>query len=483
MADTNELLPEEVDEQHQRLIRDLRLMYRADGQKVQHIARVQQRLLNNEGSLHPLPGNEARDIQQRATRATQASPPPILTTPAPTGDVKPTRSPSIERKPWQRRMSMIAAVLVAALVVSSLLFVLNLSHRSSPGSSAKPTGGLNTLPTLLSLHMIDASTGWALTGQTVLRTTDGGVHWKNVTPAGATLTQDSIADFPSASIASIGTPRPDGASTQVLPTADGGQNWQQSTIQMPLPRQISFIDAQRGWVLAAVRPLGGPAEPVSVFRTTDGGKTWVNVATALFSDATPPGKLPYGGQKSGMHFLDASTGWVTGTVFITDLAWLYVTHDGGSTWQPQSLLMPPGVPSARLSLLSPTFFSTADGILPVIFSNITTDSAIATAIYTTHDGGRTWQSTAPIAAALPLLSFADLQHGWATYRTMLYRTIHGVHHWINLSPSSNFKNITQIDFVSTTVGWAITSATANSSSLLKTVDGGLTWTSISATSA
>ena len=145
--------------------------------------------------------------------------------------------------------------------------------------------------------------------------------------------------------------------------------------------------------------------------------------------------------------------------------------------------MPPGVPSARLSLLSPTFFSTADGILPVIFSNITTDSAIATAIYTTHDGGRTWQSTAPIAAALPLLSFADMQHGWATDGTMLYRTTDGGQHWIKLSPSANFKNITQIDFVSTTVGWAITSATANSSSLLKTVDGGLTWTSISATSA
>jgi len=49
MADTNELLPEEVDEQHQRLIRDLRLMHRADAQKAQHLARVQQPLLNNEG--------------------------------------------------------------------------------------------------------------------------------------------------------------------------------------------------------------------------------------------------------------------------------------------------------------------------------------------------------------------------------------------------------------------------------------------------
>src|ERR1700730_1734234 len=101
MADTNELLPEEVDEQHQRLVRDLRLMYRADGQKAQHLARIHQRL-NNEVSLHPLhplPGHEAPDIQQRATRATQASPPHIRTTPAPTGDVKATRSPIIERRP------------------------------------------------------------------------------------------------------------------------------------------------------------------------------------------------------------------------------------------------------------------------------------------------------------------------------------------------------------------------------------------------
>ena len=38
MADSNELLSEEGDEQHQQLIGDLRLMYNADGQKAQHLA-------------------------------------------------------------------------------------------------------------------------------------------------------------------------------------------------------------------------------------------------------------------------------------------------------------------------------------------------------------------------------------------------------------------------------------------------------------
>ena len=33
-----------------------------------------------------------------------------------------------------------------------------------------------------SLRMIDAAIGWALTETSVLLNTDGGVHWKNVTP-------------------------------------------------------------------------------------------------------------------------------------------------------------------------------------------------------------------------------------------------------------------------------------------------------------
>ncbi|GAC1346419.1 MAG: hypothetical protein NVSMB27_09990 [Ktedonobacteraceae bacterium] len=334
---------------------------------------------------------------------------------------------------------------------------------------------------MLSIHMFDASTGWALSGQTVLRTTDGGVHWKDVTSPGTTLTQSSITDFVTASMASIATPQPDGASTQILHTTDGGQTWQQATIQMPFPRQISFIDPQHGWVLAAVRPRGGAAEPVGVFRTTDGGKTWANVATALFADATPPGRLPYGGQKTGMRFLNASTGWVTGNVSLSTLAWLYVTHDGGSTWRQQSLLVPPGVPSSLLLVRAPTFFSAIDGILPVIFSNITTDSDIATAIYTTHDSGKTWQSTTPLPAALRILSFADIQHWWATDGTVLYSTANGGNHWQKLSPAASFKNIVQLDFVSDKIGWAISLTTSHASSLLKTVDGGRTWTPIAST--
>lgn len=461
MPDDTELLPEEREEQHQRLIGDLRRMYRVGSQKTQQLARLQQRLFTGAiSSPGPPPRYGMLQPQQGP------------------GDVRPSRAAMRAGRSWQRRLSMLAAALVAALLVSSLLLILNRTHSSSVGTSTKPGGGPTTLR---SLHMIDASTGWALSTQSILRTTDGGVHWKDVTASGAALTRSTIADFLNAGVASVATPGPNATSIQVLHTSDGGQTWQHATIPMPFPRSISFIDAQHGWLLAAVRLPQGAAEPVSVFRTTDGGQTWVRVASALFSDATPPGRLPYGGQKLGIGFLNALTGWVTGTVSLSNLAWLYVTHDGGLTWSQQALPMSPGAPSALLSVLPPTFFSATDGILPVNFADPTTERALATALYVTHDGGQTWQNTVPPPTPLPILSIADMQHWWGTDGTVLYLTDDGGSHWTRLSPGAPFEHIAYLDFVSDTIGWALSSTASASSLLLKTVDGGRTWTPLSTT--
>jgi photosystem II stability/assembly factor-like uncharacterized protein len=333
---------------------------------------------------------------------------------------------------------------------------------------------------LLSLHMIDLTTGWALSQHAVLRTTDGGLQWKNVTPPHTVLTQESIATFLTVSLTWVATPQTNGTTAQILRTSDGGQTWQQSTVQATFLRQITFIDYQHGWILSGWGATGGPAEAVSVFRTGDGGKTWRNVASALpaSTDTPPPGHLPFGGQKSGIHFLNVSTGWITGTVVVSDLAWLYVSHDGGSTWYQQSLSLPTGVPSAQLSLISPTFFSASDGILPVIFSDGVTGRGFATDVYVTYDEGTTWKGTTPISLAAVAIDFVDRQHGWATDGTILYRTSDGGQQWAKLSPGANFKQIICLSFASSTTGWAIGRQSNTSAFLLKTTDGGKTWTPI-----
>jgi len=325
--------------------------------------------------------------------------------------------------------------------------------------------------------MIDATTGWAIAGKAMLRTADGGNHWRDVTPPGHALVSGSVAEFLTASLAWIAIPQA-GATTQLFHTSDGGQSWQQSTVQAGFVRQMTFIDAQHGWMLVGKANAEGPAEIVSVLRTTDGGKTWLNLATALPADATPPGHLPYGGQKTGMRFVNASTGWVTGTVFANGLAWLYVTHDGGSTWNQQTLPFPPNVPPSQLWIGPPTFFSATDGFLPVRFADSLTNRDIAAAIYVTHDGGTTWRSTTPVSAALSSSDFLDMQQGWLTDGTHLFVTSNGGQHWAKLTPGVNFTRITLLDFVSESTGWAISHQGAGASFLLKTTDGGQTWTQI-----
>jgi photosystem II stability/assembly factor-like uncharacterized protein len=241
---------------------------------------------------------------------------------------------------------------------------------------------------------------------------------------------------------------------------------------------MTFIDAQHGWMLVGKANAEGPAEIVSVLRTTDGGKTWLNLATALPGDTTPPGHLPYGGQKTGIRFVNASNGWVTGTVFANGLAWLYVTHDGGSTWNQQTLPLPPNVSPSQLWIQPPTFFSATDGLLPIRFSDSLTNRDMAAVFYVTHDGGTTWRSTTPVSAALSSSDFLDMQQGWLTDGTSLFVTGNGGQHWAKLTPSANFTRITLLDFVSQTTGWAISHPGAGSSFLLKTTDGGQTWTQI-----
>lgn len=457
MADTHELNPEEVDEQNQRLIQDLHRMYPTSAHVAQSLAQVEQRLFHSGDGMQQ--GEVSTPPPQMLQRTQQARANTVI----PKG------------KAWQRRLGTLAAAVFAALLVGTLILVLHLAQQSRTGGAGTP---LNQALAITSLHMIDATTGWALAGKLVLRTTDGGNHWRDITPSRHSIAPASDADFSTAFMAWIAIPQVDKTTTQLFYTSDGGRSWQQSTVQARFVRQMTFIDDQHGWILAGNAHAGGAAEIVSVLRTTDSGKTWQSVSGALPSDVTPPDHLPYGGQKSGIRFVNASTGWVTGTVTLNNLAWLYVTHDGGLTWHQQTLPMPPGVPLAQLSIMPPTFYSATDGLLPVKFSDLTTGRGIATVIYVTHNGGTTWRSTMPIFTTLNASYFIDMQHGWLTDGTNLFVTGDGGQHWAKLTPSANFKHITQIDFVSETTGWALGNQGNGSLTLLKTTDGGQTWTQI-----
>ena len=85
-----------------------------------------------------------------------------------------------------------------------------------------------------------------------------------------------------------------------------------------------------------------------------------------------------------------------------------------------------------------------------------------------------YQQGALLAANASTVDFLDLNHGWVAdgTGTILYMTSDGGQSWTKITPGGNFKSITQLDFVSTKVGFAIGYTDSGSPFLLKTTDGG-----------
>ncbi len=469
MVDSDKFTPGDEDERDRRLIQDLHRMYHAKVEDASPLARIRKRLAESSaGILY----NSPKAPQQHDVLGMHWERP---------GNVNSTRSSFAEGKTWQQRTGAIAAVVFVTLLVGSLVVVLTRAHQSSTGG---PENTLQVFGALSSIHMVDTQTGWAVTGKgRIVRTTDGGVHWKDVTPKYPSSLpladqQSVVADFLTSSMSWIAVSNADAAATLLFRTSDGGQTWQKTTIPTAIVTQITFIDSQHGWVLSK-NPVSASAETVEVYSSTDGGGNWamVSAAYAASTDTPPPGQLPFGGTKTGLGFLNATTGWATGS-FLTVKGYilLYATHDGGSKWYPQTLPLSSEEASSHLSISPPLFFTATDGLLPV---SSDTENGSSIDFYVTQDGGASWKGTSPVVALASDSDFIDVNHGWASDGTHLYMTSDGGQTWTKLSPGANFKNVSRLNFVSSDTGWAIGSTADNLPSLLTTVDGGHTWTVIS----
>jgi photosystem II stability/assembly factor-like uncharacterized protein len=331
-----------------------------------------------------------------------------------------------------------------------------------------------------SLHMIDARTGWAeeveggvgagLSVSSVVRTTDGGIHWRDATPRPSSPHQIYRGTFSvgwlSALNAWISTymlpQNPDGSRSPVLfTTSNGGETWK--TNALPHGGYVDFINARDGWLVSGN----------GVYRSTDGGETWGKIGSAEF-----PGRF----DPAGMTFLSATTGWITGSGDARDGIYLLVTRDGGHTWQRQKLSLPPQVtPPFAYYTVPPKFFTPRDGVL-------SQPHVSYVVLYVTHDGGTTWMPTTPLTFPQGYYrggsfadvggSLVDVNHGWVTDGDTLYATNDGGRRWAAIRPGWPFREVGGLDFISIQVGWA-TGHFVNAPFLLRTIDGGHTWTDLS----
>ena len=344
--------------------------------------------------------------------------------------------------------------------------------------------------TVTSIHMIDATTGWALgslvgVGDHVLTTADGASTWKDVTPPEEQATNAdrklAIGFFQDAKTAWVtyaiftGSPVPTRA--VVWRTSNGGTTWQASQpldltglTEIYEPSDLQFVAGQAGWLLVHVG-VGMNHDYVAIYRTADGGASWSRVI-----DPYTDGGIQ-SCTKTSMLFTDASHGWLTGDCNgVKAGALLYKTIDAGSTWQEVTLPEPPSYPGlfsnesmVACGSYNPFFFKNDIGHLSVNCHDFQgTQITLSYYLYTTQDGGNTWTSTSYSGEGI---YFFSMEVGWAL-SNKIQLTTDGGKTW---KPISDVSWTPQMDFVSEQLGWAVAIA-GEEVGLVKTDNGGAKWT-------
>ena len=378
-----------------------------------------------------------------------------------------------------------------------------LSKASSPASgasaSATPGGTVRpkTIPeaaslfgpplVLSSLQMVSTQVGWA-TGWTLdrsagglLRTTDGGASWQVVAPPGVDPTGIQSPFFLDANHAwfvfSSGQPavtEPVSVTETVERTSDGGSKWLPGAPLRLLsggPGWLDFIDAQHGWYMANLGESGG-SMAVEILLTSDGGLTWESVSnTDADTTRSAPGSLPVACNKTGLSFASLHTGWATAHC-ATGGVFLYLTSDGGRTWQNESLSAPRDV---EPGLFQSCDCETTPPVIPPGSNRAAVLKIFASGyqswLYYTQDGGQTW-NTSQLAQSSLLRApiFVSPQDGWTTNESQLFITRDAGQTWSQAGRLPNLRFLGTLDLVNLRDGWATGGVQA-----YETHNGGQTW--------
>jgi photosystem II stability/assembly factor-like uncharacterized protein len=325
---------------------------------------------------------------------------------------------------------------------------------------------LNQIPPLQAIRMVNANNGWSLTTQhAILKTTDGGYHWQDVTPKAQTLGLNVQGEFLTAQTAWVAWQSGPGYEGQnqsitILHTTDGGANWQATTINNATGSLVDpprFINTQDGW-LVTYQPEGMMHGSMNTYQTTNGGQTWTNVSGPVRTT-----------EIISTSFSNAQLGWA-GLEWPGNKPMVEKTEDGGHSWQQQSLPAP--VNSAEIGNVQTTaaVLIGANGLLP---AHITVGSSPQTRldIYTTHDTGATWTAGALANFDSNDVYALDAQHVWAeeTKSNALHFSSDGGKTWVQLVQTPS--HFDALSFVDTNNGWAIDDA----GHLYQTTNSGTNW--------
>ncbi len=212
----------------------------------------------------------------------------------------------------------------------------------------------------------DAQDGYALGANIILHTADGGATWQRLSSATMPNTLGYVS-VPSPSMLAVYA-TPNNGQDGVYISTNSGISWTLN-LQAEQINQIVFTSPSSGWFLGT--------DVVS--RTTDGGATWQTVFG-------PGGSVTNIYQQ--IQFVSPSLG-----ILLDNTKEVLRTTDGGASWQVIGSLPSPGGDYSLSGPVRMAFSSSSPmaGLIGLLANNYF--SSPGNFVYITADGGVTWQPT------------------------------------------------------------------------------------------
>jgi photosystem II stability/assembly factor-like uncharacterized protein len=300
-----------------------------------------------------------------------------------------------------------------------------------------------TLPTdaeFSDVWFADTLNGWIVggsyqvTGGLVGRTRDGGLTWAFT--SGISTPEVGVSNMGISAIRWLGDHRGVIACSggKIFLTDDDGANWRIVRYGRSAADHLSdlqFIDERNGWAVGG----GG------VYRTWDGGEHWSDIVRGSSENGYLGG--------NGIHFFDTSNG-----VLIGQFGSVMGTSDGGVTWTKVDVPMPAGV-TPKPHLRDLCFADNRNGW--IVGEEGT--------ILHTADAGATWSLQETGLAGARSVAKPEIHRRGARVDTF------------DLGERTPGLQLTGVQFLDARQGWIVGNFGYEARSVvLKTIDGGATWT-------